>query len=117
MTMCRVQTASFSSRRFSAAFWRACGLALLLLFAQHLAQTHALKHLAADSLVASAGDEAADCPQCLALGGLHGSATATIGGALPPTASDGPLAFMPAAEPPRRLTTAHAIRAPPENRD
>jgi hypothetical protein len=92
-------------------------LALLLLFVQHLAQTHALKHLAADSLVATAGGDASDCPQCLALGGLHGNATATTGGKLLPTASDGPLVFMPAAEPSRRPIVAHTIRAPPENRD
>ncbi len=117
MTLCRAQVPGFGWRQFTARFWCACGLALLLLFVQHLAQTHALKHLAADSLVAAASDDASDCPQCLVLGGLHGSATATTGGKLPPAASDGPLAFMPVAESPRRPTTAHTIRAPPENRD
>ncbi len=107
----------YRSARFTASFWRACGLALLLLFVQHLAQTHALEHMAADSLVAAAGDDVSGCPQCLALGGLHGGAMATAGGNLPPTASDGPLVFMPAAESPRRPISAHAIRAPPENRD
>ncbi|MDR0775782.1 MAG: hypothetical protein LBE81_03990 [Azonexus sp.] len=107
---------NFRLGQFTARFWRACGLALLLLFAQHLAQTHALEHRPLDSLSATAGSDAADCPQCLALGGLHGGAMATTGSALSPAANDVPLAFMSAAEPSRRPTTAHAIRAPPENR-
>lgn len=98
-------------------FWRACGFALLLLFVQHLALTHALEHLATDTLLLDQGGDASDCPQCQALGGLHLGGGTALGQWLPASAGGGALGFAVAAEPPRRIQTAHAIRAPPENRD
>jgi len=105
------------SRPVTIRFWRACGFALLLLFVQHLALTHALEHLAADTLLLDQGDDASDCPQCQALGGLHLGGGAAAASWLQASGSGGALGFVVAADPPRRIQTAHAIRAPPENRD
>ena len=107
----------FRPEPITARFWRVCALALLLLFAQHLAQTHALEHRPLDGLSATAGGDTADCPQCLALGGLQGGAMATALSAPPPVATDVSQKCLSSAEPSRRVSTAHAIRAPPENRD
>lgn len=97
--------------------WHACALALLLLFVQQLALTHALEHLTADVLQFEADGDAGDCPECLALGGLQ-PGSATVGQAWSaPDLSDTALAFVLAPAPARRPATAHAIRAPPENRD
>jgi len=98
-----------------AGFWRACGLALLLLFVQQLAVLHALEHVAADVLQFDADSDGGDCPECLALGGLQpgggppGQAWSSMR-----LADEGP-AFVPVAGPSRRTEVAHAIRAPPGN--
>jgi hypothetical protein len=100
-----------------AGFWRACALALLLLFVQQLALTHVLEHVAADTLQFVPEGDAGDCPECLALGGLQPGGTTTG----KPWSATGPseagLAFAFTAGPARRVLIAHAIRAPPENRD
>lgn len=97
-------------------FWRTCGFALLLLFVQQLALTHALEHVAADVLQLEAPGDA-DCAQCLALGGLHpgGAAAGSPWSMAAPAAEILELAVT--AGPARRPSAAHAIRAPPENRD
>lgn len=101
----------------SAAFWRACGFALLLLFVQQLALTHALEHVAADILQIEPEGDAADCPECLALGGLQ------PGGATPGLAwsaaapGDAAVALALVTGPARRAPSSQAIRAPPANRD
>lgn len=98
-------------------FWRACGFALLLLFVQQLALTHALAHVTADVLHLEADGDTGDCPQCLALGGLQpGGATPAKAWSAPGLADAGPTVVR-ATEPARRIATAHSIRAPPENRD
>lgn len=97
--------------------WRACSFALLLLFVQQLALTHALEHVAADMLHLDADGDAAGCPECLALGGLQpGGATAGSAWSVSGPAST-PYALALATAPLRRVATAHAIRAPPDNRD
>ncbi|HEX6733363.1 MAG TPA: hypothetical protein VF096_01005 [Azonexus sp.] len=102
-------------RLTTAAFWRACGFALLLLFVQHLALTHPLEHVAAAVLVADQGD--GDCPQCQALASLHLGGEPALGPWLAAGAGDGLLGLAPDAAPWRRATAAYAIRAPPENRN
>lgn len=100
-----------------AAFWRACSLALLLLFTQQLALTHALEHIVSDRLQFEHGDDdAADCPQCLALGGLLPVGATQSKPWVQDDSSRLPLGFALAQEPTRRALTAHAIRAPPANR-
>lgn len=97
--------------------WRAVALALLLLFVQQLSLAHALEHVAADTLQFTPEGDAADCPECLALGGLQ------PGGAPPGKAwlamelADEGLVFVLVAGPSGRAEVAHAIRGPPENRD
>jgi hypothetical protein len=98
-------------------FWRACGLALLLLFVQQLTLTHALEHIAADVVQLAPEDDAAACPECLALGGLQPGATTAGRPWSLPLLADEPQILALAAGPSRRPEAAHAIRAPPENRN
>jgi hypothetical protein len=98
-------------------FWRACVLALLPIFVQQLAATHALEHVADHAWQLAPDGEDADCPECLLLGGLQpGGISASVPWPLADLA-DAPPALDLAAEPPRRSQSAHAIRAPPENRN
>jgi hypothetical protein len=98
-------------------FWRACVLALLLIFVQQLAATHALEHVADHAWQLAPDGEDADCPECLVLGGLQpGGISASVPWSLAVLA-DGPLAPDLAVEPPRRTQSAYAIRAPPEDRN
>lgn len=98
-------------------FWRACGFALLLLFVQQLALTHALEHVAADVLQLDTDGDGGACHECLALGGLQaGGATPGMTWAAAGAAGN-VLESALASAPARRPASAHAIRAPPENRD
>jgi hypothetical protein len=92
-------------------------LALLLIFVQQLAATHALEHVADHAWQLAPDGEDADCPECLVLGGLQpGGISASVPWSLAVLA-DGPLAPDLAVEPPRRTQSAYAIRAPPEDRN
>lgn len=108
---------SYRKPLMSTRFWRACALALLLLFVQQLAATHVLEHSVADVLQQAPDGDGTDCPECLAFAGLQpGGANAGVPWSVAALA-DVPLALDLAAGLSRQTATAHTIRAPPENRD